>query len=361
MLALAAILGVLGALLAPALAQARPPVQAQRPFEVMTFNVYLGTDLSPLFAITDPAQLIPAAAAAYQHVVDTDFNERGEAIAEQIAEASPDVVGLQEVSLWQTAPLSDPSAVTTQYDFLAILLDELEEQGHPYEAVSVNETFSASLPISMTTLCIWTDRNVILVRDRQGPMVITDNAVGGKYVAALPVQIGGQPLSVTRGWASVDVKIRGKSFRFVTTHFEAYHSGIRYLQTLELMALTSDSPYPVVVAGDLNWYPPGLRPEDTAAWEAIAGAGFVDSWFEAAGIGPGYTASFGDDLNADPSALDNRVDYILHDADGVLDAVVGTADVVGDELDDRTAVHNWWPSDHAAVIVTLKFTKGCGH
>ena len=166
---------------------------------------------------------------------------------------------------------------------------------------------------------------------------------------------------MTRGWASVDVKIRGKSFRFVTTHFEAYHSGIRYLQTLELMALTSDSPYPVVVAGDLNWYPPGLRPEDTAAWEAIAGAGFVDSWFEAAGIGPGYTASFGDDLNADPSALDNRVDYILHDADGVLDAVVGTADVVGDELDDRTAVHNWWPSDHAAVIVTLKFTKGCGH
>ena len=188
MLALAAILGVLGALLAPALAQARPPVQAQRPFEVMTFNVYLGTDLSPLFAITDPAQLIPAAAAAYQHVVDTDFNERGEAIAEQIAEASPDVVGLQEVSLWQTAPLSDPSAVTTQYDFLAILLDELEEQGHPYEAVSVNETFSASLPISMTTLCIWTDRNVILVRDRQGPMVITNNAVGGKYVAALPVR-----------------------------------------------------------------------------------------------------------------------------------------------------------------------------
>jgi endonuclease/exonuclease/phosphatase family metal-dependent hydrolase len=358
MVALAAILGLLGALLAPAMALAKPPVQAQRPFQAMTYNVYLGTDLSPLFAITDPAELIQAAADAYQHVVDTDFNERGEAIARQIVEASPEVVGLQEVSLWQTAPLTDPSEMTTQYDFLAILLGQLAAKGHPYEAVSVNETFSASLPISTETLCLWTDRNVILVRDdHSSPNVITDNPMEGKYQATLPVQIGGQPLDVTRGWASADVKIRGRWFRLVTTHLEAYHAGIRYLQTLELMALTSASPYPVVLAGDLNWYPPGLRPEDAPAWLAISGAGFVDSWFEAEGIGPGYTASFGDDLNADPSALDNRVDYVLHNADGVLDAVVGTADVVGDRLEDRTLVRNWWPSDHAAAIVTLKFTK----
>ncbi|MEW6059557.1 MAG: hypothetical protein AB1551_05365 [Actinomycetota bacterium] len=59
MVAIAAILGVLGALLAPTMAQAKPPVQAQRPFEAMTYNVYLGTDLSPLFAITNPGQVIP--------------------------------------------------------------------------------------------------------------------------------------------------------------------------------------------------------------------------------------------------------------------------------------------------------------
>jgi endonuclease/exonuclease/phosphatase family metal-dependent hydrolase len=154
--------------------------------------------------------------------------------------------------------------------------------------------------------------------------------------------------------------IRGRWFRFVTTHLEAYHSGVRLAQTQELMALMSDSRLPVVLVGDLNWYPataPYVRPEDTQAWQLISGAGFVDTWVEAAGVGPGYTASFGDDLIADPSALDNTVDFVLHDDAWVLDAVTGTAQIVGEELDDRTDVHGWWPSDHAGIVVTLTFAK----
>ncbi len=361
MVAVAAVLAVIGALVAPAVAQAKPPIQAQRPFEAMTYNIYLGADLTPLFAATTTPELIAAAAAAYAHVVATDFNERAEAIARQIVAASPEVVGLQEVSLWQTAPLANPSAITTRYDFLEILLNELQRQGHPYRAASVNETFKASLPINMQTLVWWTDRNAIIVRaDDESPEVLTQNAREAKYQAALPLQVGGQPISVTRGWASVDVMIRGRWFRFFTTHLEAYHAGIRYLQTQELMAVTSASPYPVVLVGDLNWFPAGApyaRPEDTVAWQLMTSAGFVNSWVEADGIQPGYTASFGDDLNTDPSVLNNTVDFVLHNASGVLDAVVGSADIVGEELDDRTGVHLWWPSDHAGVVVTLKFTK----
>jgi endonuclease/exonuclease/phosphatase family metal-dependent hydrolase len=281
--------------------------------------------------------------------------------ARQIVEASPEAVGLQEVSLWQTAPLADPSSITTQYDFLEILLDELERQGHPYRAVSVNETFVASLPIDMATMVRWTDRNAIIVPVRCGSQcVLTRNPQEGRYQTVLPLQVGGQPLDVTRGWASVDAMIRGRWFRFFTTHLEAYHPGVRYAQTQELMALTSTSPFPVVLVGDLNWYPAGapyVRPEDTAAWQLLVGAGFVDTWVEAAGVGPGFTASFGDDLNTDPSVLDNTVDYVLHDDDGVLDAVGGSAEIVGEELDDRTLVHAWWPSDHAGVVVTMVFTK----
>ncbi len=78
----------------PARALATPPEQAERRFEVMTYNVYLGANLRPLFGITDPIKLIDAAAAVFAHVDQVDFNVRAVAIARQIVEASPDVVGL---------------------------------------------------------------------------------------------------------------------------------------------------------------------------------------------------------------------------------------------------------------------------
>ncbi len=38
----------------PIPAHATPPEQAERRFEVMTYNVYLGANLQPLFGISDP-------------------------------------------------------------------------------------------------------------------------------------------------------------------------------------------------------------------------------------------------------------------------------------------------------------------
>ena len=343
----------------PIPAHATPPEQAERRFEVMTYNVYLGANLQTLFGVNDPGELIRRAAAVFSHVDRVNFNVRVVAIARQIAEASPDVVGLQELSLWQTAPLSNPALLTTRYDFLTILLRELERQGHPYEAISVNENFSGALPISFTTLGKFTDRNAIIVRgDLPTSELKTSNPMEGDFDTSLDVPIGGTTIEVQRGWASVDVMIRGKWYQFFATHFEAFNPLIRLGQVGELVELMSASPYPVVLAGDLNLYPLGARPEDAAAWNLLAGAGFVDAWAESGGAVNAFTAGQSDDLDNVPSALDNRVDFVLHDSDAYVDGVPSSGDLVGEELDDRTVtVPPLWPSDHAGVVVTLHIAK----
>ncbi len=332
-----------------------PPQQAERHFGVMTYNVYLGANLQPLFGVSDPVELMNRAAAIFAHADQVDFNVRAVAIARQIVEATPDVVGLQELSLWQTAPLSNPAQLATKYDYLQILLDELERQGHPYRAVSVNANFTGALPISPTTLGKLTLREAVIVRsDLPTSELRTANPMEADFDTTLPVPIGGTTIQVQRGWASADVQIRGKWYRFFDTHLEAFSPLVRLGQVNELVTLTSTSPYPVVLVGDLNLYPQGARQEDAQAWSLLVGTGFVDTWVESGGAVPAYTAGQSDDLDNVPSALDNTVDFVLHDSDGYVDVVPGTGDIVGEELDDRTdTTPPLWPSDHAGVVMTL--------
>jgi len=126
----------------------------------------------------------------------------------------------------------------------------------------------------------------------------------------------------------------------------------------ELVQIMSESPYPVVLAGDINLYPMGVRPEVATTWDVLARSGFVDAWVQADCFEPRFTAGQTDDLDNVPSILDNTVDYVLFDADDDLDAVEGSCDIAGEELDDRTnTVPVLWPSDHAAVVVDLHIAK----
>jgi endonuclease/exonuclease/phosphatase family metal-dependent hydrolase len=349
-----AVLATIGALLtvaAPATADT-PPAQAERRLRVATYNLYLGTDLTPLFGKTG-ADLVAAAAEAWAHVQATDFGERAEAIADLIVEEQPHLVGLQEVSLWQTAPLTNPGALTTRYDFLQILLDELAERGAPYETAAVNAHFSGYLPVSADTLVRWTQRNAIIARaDLDEETFVVTNPRQGNYAAALPVPLGGQQVVFPRGWTSVDVQFRGKWTRFANTHLEAYSDVIRKLQAHELVGILAASPHPVIVVGDLNSH----RDFQGDSWQILAAAGYTDVWSETMPRVPGYTASFGDDLMGPPSELDHTVDYVLRSTGSTLDGVDGLGEVIGDEVDDRTS-SGLWPSDHAGVAVTVQIVK----
>ena len=335
----------------PTAAQAGPPELAQRRVDVMTYNIYFGADLSPLF---DPdvdtlPELIAAAAGVFQQTQQTDFPSRAEVIAREIAEESPSVIGLQEVALIETAPISDPGNALTTLDFLDVVLAELEERGAHYEAVATNVNFSGSLPISPTTLATLTDRDVILARsDLPTSQLKLSDPTSNTFVAALTLSAGGVPLEIIRGWSSVDVKLRGKSFRFVNTHLEAFHPLIRQLQAAELIEWMADSPLPVILAGDLNT----PRGDLAGAYGMFIGAGFVDAWAEAMPGDPGFTSGQAADLMG-PSLLDQTIDFVMYDTAGFLDAVPGSGEIIGEEDPEDRTPSGLWPSDHAGVDVTV--------
>ena len=339
----------------PAATGATAPPQAERRFEAMTYNVYLGADLGPLFTAPPGPGVVAAAAAVYAQMVQTNFPERAEVIAREIAEAAPTVIGLQEVALWQTAPLSNPGALTPTYDFLEILLDELEERGAHYEPVpgATNVNFGGALPISATTLASFTDHDVILARsDLSASELKLSNPTSNTFQAKLPLTIGGQQILVPRGWSSVDVKFRGKSYRFVNTHLEAFSPAVRVPQAQELIAWMAGSPLPVVLSGDLNT----LRGDATDAYALFISAGFVDGWVAAMPGDPGYTAGQQADLLNFPSELDHVVDYVMHNDDPYVDAVGGSGEIIGEEVADRTP-SGLWPSDHAGVNLGLDIAQ----
>ena len=204
-------------------ARAAAPELADHQVTVMSYNLYLGANLQPLFGKSGP-ELVQEAARVFAHVAQTDFTERAQAIARLIAQEQPAIVGLQEVSLWQTAPVEHPDQVQTAYDFLAILLDALAGAGTPYRAAVVNADFSAALPISATTLGIFTDRNVVIVREVSPPLKLqVSNPTAQNYQATLPVPIGGGQIEITRGWATIDVRIKGDGVRVADTHLEAFN------------------------------------------------------------------------------------------------------------------------------------------
>ena len=143
-----------------------------REIRLMTRNVYQGfSTLAPL--LEAPPQQVPVVAAGiFAEVVATDFPARAERLADEIAFSQPHVVGLQEVSRFRQQVPADfaLNASDDVYDFLAILLEALEERGLDYEVAANVQNVDAEVPI------VWpgspngladirlTDRDVILVR-----------------------------------------------------------------------------------------------------------------------------------------------------------------------------------------------------
>lgn len=349
---LAGTLLALGVPANPARADA-PRGVPRREVTVMTRNLYLGADLQPLFRARGPAELVQAAAAAYRHVLRTSFPERARAIAGEVKATRPDLVGLQEVALWKAGPRN---ALQPTVDYLAILLDALRDAGLSYVAVAGDVDATGTLPISpdLRTWGSFTDRDVVLARaDLPASRLKTSHPTGQNYTRRLEIRNPAAQVSFTvlRGWSTVDVKVRGTPFRFADTHLEAYSDPrvdtIRLDQARELATALSASPYPVVLAGDLNSLPD--PPVD--AYGVLTSAGFRDVWSRV-GRGPGYTAASppADDLTYDAGQIDHRVDYVLYRGCGLTPV---SAEVVGDRPADRTPSGRW-PSDHAGVVATVR-------
>lgn len=332
---------------------ATPPEHAQdeRKVTVMTRNLYLGAPLEPLFEQETQEELVAAATRTWAHVQATDFPTRAEALAAEIADEQPHLVGLQEVSLYRSRPAGDAEAPeTVELDFLALLREELAALGQRYDVAVVEEGFDGTLPIltpeGLRELRL-TDREVILARRGSGMQV--GDGRSGTFDAALelPLIPGDPPLTLTveRAWTSVDVRYRGVPFRFVNTHLEAFHPGITLAQAAELLEGPAATTLPVIMAGDFN-SGPGPEPFSDAYELLTTAGGFTDADDE---LRP--TCCF-DGLLADPDAeLDTHIDLVLHRGP----FTVADVTVVG--TSPFQATPPVWPSDHAGVVATLTIDR----
>src|SRR5688500_11314824 len=114
------------------LCQGKPRTSAPD-LPVMTRNRYLRADLDPVVAAArtgNPNAVIAAVSEAWATIVGTDFPARANALADEIKESKPMLVGLQEVSLYRTGPPDNFTSAPTpaeevKYDYLKILLGEL--------------------------------------------------------------------------------------------------------------------------------------------------------------------------------------------------------------------------------------------
>jgi endonuclease/exonuclease/phosphatase family metal-dependent hydrolase len=321
-----------------------------RPAKVMTWNLYLGADLRPAFVPQTPEQLLQATTRVAVEVAATDFPTRAKTIARDVDAARPDLIGLQEAALWRTQYPSDPAtqAQRVKYDFLAILQHELAARGLHYAPVATVTNSDVEVPTLFGFDLRLTDRDVILARTDLGGLRVT-NPAGGNFVARLPIPNPFLPVSITRGWVSVDAALQGCPFRLVSTHLEGDSAEVQQLQAAELVKPGGPAgvPGPLVLVGDFN--SPADRTGTPTYGQLIDVAGFQDAW-SSVRTGPGNTCCHDVAvLLRNPfDRLSGRIDLILTRGGP---SAIG-ARRYGARPKDWFR-HRIWPSDHAAVAARI--------
>ena len=149
-----------------------------RAVTVMTRNLYFGSDLGPVLAAPDFPAVVAAVSAIFASAQATDMPGRMEAIADEIARARPDLIGLQEAALWRTGAFTPPfrtPATTVAFDFIELLVHALAARGLHYDVAATTINLDAQLP-GFTSNGLeeirLTDRDAILVRrGGDGPLL----------------------------------------------------------------------------------------------------------------------------------------------------------------------------------------------
>ena len=316
----------------------------KRVVTVMTYNMDAGTDFLYFFALA-PEQ---AVGATLTELGASDFAGRAGLLADQVAAAKPDLVSLQEVTVWDYIA-DDGTRVGLVADQLELLKAALAERRLHYEVVAAQPLTNLALPVAPGVNFHFLDRNVLLARtDLTRAELALSNVQAGVYAATVtPLP----PFVQTNGWMSVDAKIRGKIVRVLATHLESplgASDPTQWLQGQELIGIMSQSPYPVVLAGDFNSDMSGLGvgPDLTPTAQAIVAAGYADCWTELHAAAEGLTWSLQqeDAPYGFPAGPTERIDLIFAKGMRVLSAAV-----VGDVAP--------FPSDHAGVVATLSIEK----
>lgn len=335
---------------------ARADNNKDRVLTVMTRNMDNGTDFGLIFAAHSQSDLVIATGATYAEVKASNIPERAAAVANEIAASAPDLVGLQEAYTYSVGPFGGP-ATTVTYDALQSLLDALAQRGLHYAALAVLTNldvevpaFDPSVPGGLFDVRA-TDRNVVLARTDLPVSQLKVSNVEAQHFATHSIftnpVLG--TLEIPGGWIAVEGKMRGKPFRFVTTHLDPVSTLVRAAQADELLAGPADTTLPVIFAADFNSDAQSSDPAQNEAYRILVEAGYDDVWGAIHPADPGFTWPLhGEDPFTPVATPFQRIDLAL--SAGALHPVA--ARLVGNLPSDLTS-SGLWPSDHAGLVAAF--------
>jgi endonuclease/exonuclease/phosphatase family metal-dependent hydrolase len=340
------------------------PVVAGERITVMTRNLYLGADLSPVLAARTVPELLVEVGKTWAVVQASDPEARIAAIAQEIADAHADLVGVQEAALWRTGAFQT-EATTVEFDFITLLLDALKKRGMSYEVAADVVNFDVQLPgVTQTGVqeIRLTDRDAILVRTGQRDRIRWSQAGVNKANfqtnVSVPVTLQNPPdppvelsIPLLRGWISLDFSVAGTRARFLTAHLETLSPLVQMAQASELLAGPADTDLPLIFVCDCNSSADGIGTDATPTYGALLAAGFEDAWTSAHHRVAGFTCCQLADLRNNRSELTERIDFVF--LRGAVD--VRHARRTGTGPTEGTDGTDLWPSDHAGVAATLEF------
>lgn len=281
----------------------------------MTQNMDAGTDLNILFYYAAQGKLDLGVAGTYQQVLASNVPARASILAGEIAARQPDIVSLQEVTSWQVISAA-PQPDQPSFDQLALLMDELKARRQNYTVVIQNELTDVTLPMTVTTALRLLDRDVVIARDG----LTTSNTQKGLYQTLLSFTLApGLEITAERGWITTDVTVGEQTVRFAATHLESTFPALPQLtafqvaQGMELCALLTTSPYPVIIAGDFNSNAEPTPFEQTPTVGYILSQGYTDVWDNQHPGAPGFTwpLYLEDPIAPSPSGPYERIDLIF--------------------------------------------------
>jgi endonuclease/exonuclease/phosphatase family metal-dependent hydrolase len=314
---------------------------------VMTLNMDEGTRFEELAAARSVPEFLAAVSVTYQSILATNPAERAAAIARKIAAERPDLLGVQEASLLRVGAAAP--AMTVKSDLLTVLVDELGKLGHRYAVVATVPGLDAEAPSTLGFHVRLTTQDAILVRsDARDEGLKLSNLQIEHYAVNQVAPSPAGSFTVMRGWASIDARIRGRAFRFATTHLDVLPA-VQLLQASELVGSAANTPLPMVITGDLNATADSSLDPTFPTYQVVINAGFADAWPRKRAPDPGFTCCQASDLRNAASQLNHRIDLVL------LRGGIDVVDIrrVGSQPNDRTR-SGLWLSDHAGVVATLR-------
>jgi hypothetical protein len=380
--------------------------------DVMTQNQYLGADLTPVLnaaTASYPSQdafftaFSAAVVDALKGIASTRPAARAQALAFEIAQRHPDVVGLQEAYRFDCAPMlpayptlpgmgcDDPTIKNAFTDHLSDTVTALRgEYRVAGKVTNLNVTGIPFLVNGYPALLSVADRDAILVRNELNASWVNFASVaacakpsdqGCNYLTAPPplsTPVG--TIAIERGFLAVDVTVRGRSYRVFNTHLEQRLLApslpqtrlLQVGQAYELVGTalgTWDGVKKLIVVGDMNSaagdvipvppYPPTLPWAPALPvvppYQVFTLNGFTDAWTLRRHVDDGFSCCQEEDLANRRSQLSERIDLVFalprpsHVADVRLlgDGPGPAGRPIGGGIR--------WPADHASLAARLHF------